>query len=88
MALPEKSGEALLKLKEFGMAKTYLEQMGLEPVSKLTKAICLERARYLRDRLERGRMPKALRAQASYYARWYAWAAKHWSERARAAKAA
>ena len=55
--------------------KTYLEQLGLKPVDKLTKTICKQRVAHLRKKISSGRLPPKLLKQAKYYANWYGWMA-------------
>jgi len=57
--------------------KTYLEKLGLEPVTKLNKTICKKRASYLRRGIRQELWTGKLLVQAKYYARWYAWAAEN-----------
>ena len=57
--------------------KSYIEKLGLDPVEKLTKKVCLERSRLLRARLSKDAYDGRLRKQAVYYASWYKWRATH-----------
>lgn len=61
--------------------KTYLEQLGLEPVNKLTKQICQTRVVFLRKKLKAGKLKGKLEAQAKYYVNWYSWMAKNGGHR-------
>ncbi len=65
--------------------KTYLEQLGLAPVKKLNKTICLNRVRIIRKKLEGGRLKGRLLAQAKYYVKWYKWMADNGGSRGKAA---
>ena len=57
--------------------KSLIEKLGLKPVKKLTKKICLDRARTLRARLDKDVYDGHLRKQAVYYASWYKWRASN-----------
>lgn len=63
------------------MRKTIMEKLGLEPVRKLNKTICLERVRKLQARIRSGRIPKHLSRHADYYSQWYGWLAKNGGHR-------
>lgn len=63
------------------MAQTFLEKMGLKPVHKLNKTICLERVRFLRKKIEAGKFEGRLLKQAQYYAGWYKWMANNGGKR-------
>lgn len=69
--------------KESHMKKTILEKLGLKPVRKLSKRICVERVRALRKRIDSGRIPKDLKKHAVYYANWYSWMADNGGSRAK-----
>lgn len=64
------------------MAKTYLEKMGLEPVRKLNKKICMKRVKYLQKQIDKGAFKGRLLAQARYYKSWYGSLAKRGGSRA------
>lgn len=63
------------------MSKTIMEKLGLEPVRKLNKAICLKRSRKLLKDLKASAVPASLKAHARYYARWYSWLAANGGHR-------
>lgn len=65
------------------MKKTILEKLGLDPVRKLSKKICVERVKILRKKIESGRVPKDLKKHAVYYANWYGWMAENGGSRAK-----
>lgn len=66
------------------MARTYLEKMGLKPVEKLNKKICLERVRVLRKKIDSGKFTGRLLKQARYYRGWYQWIADNGGQRPKA----
>jgi hypothetical protein len=61
--------------------KTYLERMGLKPVEKLNKKICMERVSFLRKAIKANRFEGKLLKQAKYYAGWYKWMAENGGSR-------
>jgi len=64
------------------MAKTYLEKLGLEPVSKLSVKICHDRVKYLQKNIKRKKYKGKLMERAKYYANWYKWMGKNGGNRA------
>lgn len=66
------------------MAKSFLEKMGLEPVEKLNKTICLHRSKYLKRKIKAGDFSGRLLKQARYYASWYGWLGRGKGHRAKA----
>jgi hypothetical protein len=70
------------------MKKTIMERLGLEPVRKLNKTICLERTKYLRNKLEKNGYRGELVDYAKYYANWYSWMAKQGGSRSQPRRAA
>lgn len=70
------------------MKKTYLEQMGLEPVRHLNKKICRDRVTYLQKKIKGKAFKGALLAKAKYYVNWYGWMAENGGHRGEARKGA
>lgn len=70
------------------MKKTIMERLGLKPVRKLNRSICLERVKKLQAKIRSGDVPKSLSEHADYYARWYAWMARNGGTRAKKRKTA
>jgi hypothetical protein len=70
------------------MKKTIMEKLGLEPVRKLNRSICLARVKELRRKLDAEDISSRLVPQAQYYARWYAWMARNGGTRAKKKAAA
>jgi len=62
--------------------KTYMEKLGLEPVSKLSIKICRERVKYLLKNIKRNKYKGKLLVKAKYYANWYKWMSKNGGNRA------
>lgn len=68
--------------KEYRM-KTTMEKLGLSPVRRLNKKICLTRVNYLRKKIEQKKYRSNLLPYAKYYANWYGWLAVNGGTRSR-----
>ena len=82
MATSKKSSKKVTKsVGKIGSGKTYMEKLGLEPMSKLTVKICRERVRFLKANIDKNRYKGKLLERAKYYANWYTWQAKNGGSR-------
>ncbi len=62
--------------------KSIMVKLGLQPVRRLNRSICLDRVKTLRRKIEKNQLPTNMREYATYYANWYSWMAQNGGTRA------